>query len=324
MSYGRAVADWFAFVRKYADIYKGQSNFADVAIVCSASGRFVEKDIASDRHPSSRGLLTDGSIPVSGILREQLTDKDLASKYRCIVMPPVPMLSDAEAAGVINYIRSGGALVLIGISGNYDERALRRDEDPLAKLYQTLGVNINSPDDMPLAAMPIKNGNGYLCYFSNRRQGSDIPGLAEVVQRLRRAPSLVRVYGGQFVEATLMHRTGSLLLNVLNYDVTVEAELVPAKNIGIDLQIPPGKKVKKVTIFTPGKEPEPFKFETIKKVYNPKIQTRPTETDTYVGIIADKSPKLIEPEPTEKNISLRLMATLPELYVYTAVLVDLE
>jgi len=285
--YGRSARDWYQFIRKYGDIYKKQSNFADVAVVCSSSFFYTEKKVSSARHSSAHNLLTDGTIPAVGILSQDLVDSDLVLKYRCIVLPPVPMLSIEETEGLIKYVRSGGALIIAGVSGTHDKRAVPYDKNVLRKLYRILGVDLKSSKNLPIATSSF--GNGQLVYLSISDTEDKIPELSAILERMRQSQPLVEVKGSNFIKVTLMHRKDppAILVNLLNYDVTIDREIIPAKDISLTLEIPKGRTVSKVSRYSPNDKPVNPDYKIDKKTDFIRIVAKIPEINIYSGILVE-------------------------------------
>ncbi len=295
-AYGRGVAQWLRFVRENEALYREQSTLADVGVVCSTSAYYVG---VSPWFLTSFRLLADSKTPAVALLPDQLTDTSLGARYRCLVLPPTPMLSDAEIAGLVRYVTSGGSLILIGESGGYDQRGLARERNALVDLYQALQVDLKQPpQDVPVAAF----GHGKLAYIAAPPgeetvymaeggqfdwKGSTFLGLAAVVERLRQAPPLLKVEAGPLVEATLMHRQNpaALLVNILNYDITYQTAAKPAKDIVVDVAIPAGRQVTKATALSPGAEPRELKIVTTAEGGATRARVKLPEVMTYAAVV---------------------------------------
>jgi hypothetical protein len=270
--YERAVRQWFQFLQKHEKAFRGQSSFADVGVVCSLSGIYVGLPT-----PFYECLdqLEAARVPFAALLTEQLMSNCLSEKYRCVLLPQTPMLSDAEAAALLHFVRSGGALVLIGPSGEYDQRGAKRKTPVLRQLYAALGGNSYA-----------NLGRGKLAHVQ-----SPDAALGDLVRKMRNADPLVTVSGGEFVRTTLMHRRDppAILVNVLNYDVGIDRALTPAKNVEIDLELPPGRTPTSVTALSPTSDPQRLTFQL-----------------------------------APSGSVLRLLIQAPEVFVYTGVLVELR
>ncbi len=82
-AYARAVEEWLTFIRERADIFAGQSNLADVGVVCSLSAYYLGREPA---FMPTLGALDAHGIAFEALLPEDLESDDLAGRLRVIVL----------------------------------------------------------------------------------------------------------------------------------------------------------------------------------------------------------------------------------------------
>lgn len=265
--YAAAVHEWFAFIREHAAIFDGQSNLADVGVVCSLSAYYLGGKPA---FLPTLGALDAHGIPAEALLPEDLTAKDLAARLRTIVLPPTPMLSNAQIHGLRRFVEEGGRVVMLGESGTHDERGVPRGAGSL--MLPAGGGEGGDPSVGRVVVLPLEDG---------------VDVAARWAGRLRSAPALLRVQGGRFVRGTLMHRLEppALLVNLLNYDAPTTGPPRPAAGVEVTVALPEDREVAQVTAFAPGWEPMAWPFEVIERDGERFVTCTAPEFEVYCALL---------------------------------------
>jgi len=266
-AYASAVHEWLTFIRERADLFAGQSNLADVGVVCSLSAYYLGGEAA---FMPTLGALDAHGIPFEALLPEDLEASDLAERLRVILLPPTPMLSDAQMGGLSRYVEDGGRLVMLGESGTHDERGVTRRRS-------ATGLLIDDSASARIVALASE-------------EGAD--AAARWVGRLRGAQPLLRVRGGRFVRGTLMHRAEppALLVNLLNYDAPTTAPPAPAAGVEVTVALPADARVTRVTAFAPGREPVALPFEAIDRGGERLVTCSAPEFEVYCALLVSLAP----------------------------------
>lgn len=124
------------FHREHEDLYMGSTLCPLVAVVSSTKseeryGRERGQELVGDAYRGAYRALVEEHIPFVVVPDTALPEKQRSgelAKYRCVVLPNVAALSDAEASAIDAYVRGGGGLVATFESGHFDEAGRRRDK----------------------------------------------------------------------------------------------------------------------------------------------------------------------------------------------------
>jgi hypothetical protein len=220
-----------------------------------------------------------------GIAHVLLVEDDLAGagldKFDVIVVPYLPLLSADKQRALMRYVERGGALLILGRSGVKDQYNVPLKDGPLASL---LG-RAEYPDQalarkhkegrvefvpLPLVAsrylIPMKSRGEFTTFGPTMADlFADIP---EGYTRNRIDPALRRILEtvadkvtglgaarltrlaqpAPYVEVTSMVTATQerMLIHLVNYDVTLDGEITPARDIVVEAVPPRGKRVRSV------------------------------------------------------------------------------
>jgi hypothetical protein len=219
-----------------------------------------------------------------GIAHVMLTEQDCLNNalydYDLIVVPYLPLISQNVQAQLVRYAKKGGILLLLGECGTKNEYNVTHEDIVLLNLLggktypkRTVDRRVGSgtvsfiPLDIPphrfLISIPAQ-GDGTTFGPSMADLFPDIPegytrnrmdrGLRRILDLTVKKSELLLssnvhvVHGSSFVEmTTMMNRSAkSMLFHLVNYDVTIEGTITPAKNMTIQVLIPEGQNIKEI------------------------------------------------------------------------------
>jgi hypothetical protein len=142
------------------------------------------------------------------------------NRYRVLVLAGCVALSDRQIEQIRRYVNSGGRICIVGNAGNYDEWLIPRERPALDDLPAAGVVRIEEDDD--------------------------------VVSAVRRACNnrlSVSIRAGSGLCSELTEQPGRRLVHLVNYRVDG-----PVKDVSVRLRLPPGRRVKAVTLVSPERE----------------------------------------------------------------------
>jgi hypothetical protein len=221
----------------------------------------------------------------NGISHLMLTGDDLLTpalnQFDLVIVPYLPLLSAEQQEHLLDYAKSGNTLLVLGASGSKDQYGVRQSQIPLAKVFagnkypdntQTRTVGKGKVIFIPLSIpssrflIPMKSQGDYTTFGPT--MADLFPDIPEGYTRNRIDPSLrstlEKVAGtvgnalgtgvtrltqpAPYVEInSMLETTGKrMLVHVVNYNVTVEGAVTPARNLQLQVALPPGKTVGKV------------------------------------------------------------------------------
>jgi hypothetical protein len=214
-----------------------------------------------------------------------------------VVVPYLPLMSSENQRALVRYAKSGGTLLVIGASGNKDQYGLSQRQVPLAQLLGSgqypaaevarsvgKGLALFVPVQIPPSRflIPMKSHGDYTTFgptmadvfadipegYTRNRIDRDLrhllervagkvgEGLGTRMTRLTSAAPLVEI-------TTMMEKTERwMLLHVVNYDVTVDGTITPARDLKVQVAIPRGKTARSVTWSGTLTEMKPLKYKT--------------------------------------------------------------
>ena len=271
----------YAFFKENEQNLVGAKLAANTAIFCSINQFY--SDEFSYFHPASRVLADNGIAHVMTVERD-FTAAELA-KYKTLILPYVPLLSDEQIRTIKAFVQNGGGLVVIGLSSAKDENGLPRRNLGLAEL---LGFDLRQA---PVAITRREFGKGRAIFIPfnpipvgrGDTEATPLPddqmmyGQGKFPDRIKEAfaalPEAVawaaadefsgKLFAPSMVEMTTMEQKEKNLQLVLlvNYQVTLDGVVTPAANVRVRLQIPEDKKVARVTAGSPINKTIGVRFE---------------------------------------------------------------
>jgi len=284
----------YAFFEKNEKNLIGAKLAANVGIFCSINQFY--SDEFSYFNPASRVLADNGIAHVMTVERD-FSPVELA-KYRVLVLPYVPLLSDFEVETIKDYVNNGGGLVVLGLSSFKDENGLRRKNlglsDVLGFDLQDTPVEVTKKDVgkgkvvfIPFNPLPVGKGDtrrtplpdDHMMYGQGKfpaRIRASFEAIPEAVEWAAEGKLSGKLSAPYTVEFTTMKQKEKDLqfVHLVNYNMNLDGEVKPAENVKVRLMVPEGKKVSRLTIGSP-------LYDTKKISFNKKEQFIEFEIPTF-------------------------------------------
>ncbi len=235
-----------------------------------------------------------------GIAHVMIPDGDLSSSplhgYDLIVVPYLPLLSAAQQNALVGFAKAGGTVLVLGKSGFKNEYNLPQERPVLASAlggsYPQSQVNQKTGAGrivfIPFAIpqnrflIPMKSQGEYTTFGPTMADlFADIPEgytrnridpalrrildkLADTVATLLEKRTTRLLSPAPYIELTTMSDKSEnrMLLHVVNYNVTVDGDITPARGIRVQVSPPRGKSVRGIQYCGTLGEMHPVKWET--------------------------------------------------------------
>jgi hypothetical protein len=259
--------NYIKFYHKNFDYYRSIDNVADVAILRSYSTMAFNNDRPYQSTFLFEQALIQEKIPFDIIFDDNL--KDL-SKYKVLVLADQECLSDEKLDLIRAFVNQGGGLVATEHSSLLTEWRQRKLDFGLSDLLQVKAPGwhgTRSPED--ILNIPIQKnqvGKGRVVYIPEVKPSTPKPAtvamtnlywklpvnLKELIESVQWASGnnlSLNIEAPLTVTMELLQKEdkSALILHLVNFD----AKNPSVKNIKVDIQVPEGKKVTKVTVMTP-------------------------------------------------------------------------
>ncbi len=204
---------YIRFFNARRDLLRDAAVVADVAVLRN----FPSQVFADPKHAELtyrvEQAMIENRVPFQIIFDHQLAD---LGRYRALVLAGCVAFSDEQIDRIKRFVSDGGRLCVIGPAGEYDQWLRPRSTDPFADLSPDHVVRVGAQDDV-LAAVRRSCAN---------RLSLDVESPV-----------------GLGVELT--EQTHRRLVHLVNY----REEHI--HDVGIELRVPAGKRVKSVTLAAP-------------------------------------------------------------------------
>jgi len=281
----------YAFFKENENNLVGAKLAANIGIFCSINQFY--SDEFSYFNPASRVLADNGIAHVMTVERDFSVEE--LNKYEVLVLPYVPLMSDFQIAEFKKYVQNGGGLVVMGLSSLKDEFGRRRDNLGLSDI---LGFDLqDTPIEMiqkevgkgriafiPLNVLPVGKGDtrntplpdDHMMYgqgkFPLRVKGA-FDSLPAAVEWAAAGKLSAKMTGPYTVEMTTMEQISNNLqaIHLVNYNMNLDGEVTPAKDISVKFRVPDGKKVAKVTFGSPLSSTKEISYQKADKYIDFKI-----------------------------------------------------
>ncbi|MBN2008800.1 beta-galactosidase trimerization domain-containing protein [candidate division KSB1 bacterium] len=235
-----------------------------------------------------------------GITHTMLVEDDLLSdvhkQFDLIVLPYLPLLSVEKQTALKRYVENGGSLLVLGETGKKDQYNLPHADIPLAALFgkgypnelTSIQVGSGKACFVPLAIpksrfrIPTKTKGEFTTFgptmadlFADIPEGYTRgridPALMQKLETV--ADQIITQFNGNltrlvkpqpYLEMTTMMQKSDdrMLVHLVNYDVTVDGVITPAKNVDIQLMLPKGKQIKSLMFNGMLSELSPVEFDS--------------------------------------------------------------
>jgi len=270
---------YIKFFHNNFNYYHDIHNIADVAVLLSYSTMAFNNDRPYQSTFLVEQALIQEKIPFDIIFDDNL--KDL-SKYKVLVLADQECLSDEKLDLIRKFVNQGGGLIATEHTSLYTEWRQRKRDFGLNDLFNVTAPEwhgTDSPED--ILNIPVQKreiGKGRIVYIPELIPSIPKPPAAAMSSRFWKLPvnsnelieSVKWASGNSLsinieapltvtMELNLKEDKSALILHLLNFD----SRNPSVKNIKVDVQVPEGEKVTKITVLTPdGRDNLTAKFST--------------------------------------------------------------
>jgi hypothetical protein len=274
----QGATDMYAFLAANEPKLIGAQLYSNVAILASLKQYLADE--LSFAFTSSR-MLAD-----KGIAHDLIVETDLSTarinKYGLILVPYLPLMNLEEQKALQNYARSGGVVILLGRCGQKDGYnviqkknifldVLEARQWPTETVKKKIGkgklvyIPFEIPADKFLVQMKV--AGDYTTYGPTMAdlfadipevytRGRIHPGLKAVLDTV--TTKIIDLLDGKitrllrstpYVEITSMIQAekNKMLVHLVNYNVTIDGVITPARDLSVQLVVPEGMRATKVS-----------------------------------------------------------------------------
>jgi hypothetical protein len=234
---------------------------SNVAVVASNNQFLADEltfSLSASRVLADRGI--GHVVAVEGDL-----ELPVLRQYDLVILPYLPLLSAPAQQALVSYVEQGGKLIILGKTGIKDRYNLPHSKVILA------GLVGGSYPDQPVSRR-VKKGQVEFIPLSipasrfGAHLKSDFADIPDAVVRDQIDPQLRQILEGvagkveqmlpnrltrlagkhPFVEINSMVTPANnrMLVHLVNYDLTLDGDITPAKNVDVEVVVPAGKKVR--------------------------------------------------------------------------------
>ncbi len=303
----------YRFLAANEEKLTGARMYGNIGVV--ASLRQYLADELSFAFSASR-VLADKGIAHVMIAEDDLLSPTALAPFDLVVVPYLPLMSARHQEGLVRFARSGGTVLVFGASGVKDEHNLPHTRPPLAGLFGSGGYGQSEATRsagkgqavyLPLSIPPsrfliqLKARGEYTTFgptmadvFADIPQGytrnqmdpalrRELENMADRVSSLLGARVTRLVSGPAYVELTTMLEKNAhrLLVHFVNYDVTLDGTITPARGLRAQVALPAGKKARSLAYSGSLGAMHPLEFETTRQNGRQVLTFEPEETGIY-------------------------------------------
>ena len=270
----KVTGEYLDFYRQNKDMYEDSVDLTNVGLLRSyASLTYNSADTELCTELVEQALIEAG-VPFDLVFDDGLRD---LSKYKALVLPNCECLSDAQISMLRGYVESGGGLIAIGQTGQYDEWRRVRVTPGLAGMVDRQDGTLEYPGkvDAGAALAPRatkkKFGRGRVAYLPAIDFDGTLPPLQpyyelgkEYWKRPKNWKELVELVDwatedqvpvqlnaprGVAINSTSQLLKRRAFIHVVNYD---RSNAAPAKTIELGVRLPKNQQPFRVTVHAPG------------------------------------------------------------------------
>ena len=207
---GVPLKQYMNFLRDHEDVYAGSQPLANVGLYYAPPSLDYDRDAAQASIQGIEQVMLQHQIPFNIILGlaggpQFAQDLVIAANQR--------LLSDDEAEALRGHVARGGALLVTGETGRYDENRRERGADALADIYGNAGV-VHLPGT-PEAAPPGPEGRVSPLYPYLPQSHAE---LAATISAATPRGLIVEVDAGEYVSVDVWRTAdGRVAVHLINY-----------------------------------------------------------------------------------------------------------
>jgi hypothetical protein len=255
----------------------GAQLYSNVGILASLNQYLADEQ--SFAFTTSR-VLTDKGITHTFLVEADLIPSRL-DQFDVVILPYLPLMSVENQDALIDFVKEGGNLFILGQTGINDQYNLPNNhipfleanelvEYPKDKLIKSLGKGkiIFMPLEIPshkfLTVMELKGdattfGSSMVDIFADvpeaYTRNKIHPELRQILENLANevkdiSPDHLTILKNEssFVELTTMRNNDKYILaHLVNYNVTIDGDITPATDVKVQIAVPEGFSVKNIT-----------------------------------------------------------------------------
>ena len=268
--------EMYSFLVKSRPDFIGSHLYSNIAILGSLNQYLADEQ--SFAFSTSRVFADKGISHVFIVEDDLLTNK--INEFDLIILPRIPLLNSEKQNALVEFVKRGGRLIVLGETGIKDKYNLPNKNIPLLEsagfseypstsLSQIIGKGeiLFIPLDIPAHKFLTKIEQKEGTFFGSSMVDvfADVPEaytrdnmhpelrkklnlLADESIKLLNSKTTMINGENKFVEMSVMKRNDEhLLIHLVNYNVTVDGDITPAKDIKAQIVIPQGQSIKKIT-----------------------------------------------------------------------------
>lgn len=272
----QGATDIYKFLAANREYLTGSHLYSNIGIVASLNQFLADEQ--SFAFSTSR-VLSDNGINHIFLVEDDLTSSSL-NMFDLIILPYLPLLSMKNQNNLVDFVKQGGKLIILGSSGIKNEFNLSNEKIPFLDVVKLSiypegklvhpyyeGEIIFLPLEIPdHKFLTVQETNPDATTFGSSMVDvfADVP---EAYTRANMHPDLKPILnnlaaevrnvltghlsalepGLPFIEFTTMLKSNEhILVHLVNYNVTVEGDITSSKEIKAQIVIPGGSKVKKI------------------------------------------------------------------------------
>jgi len=307
----------YNFLHQNESALVGAHKTGNAAILASMNQYFAREQ--SYTFSLSRVLADQGTAHVLFIEDDILNGR--IKNFDLIVMPYIPLLSAVKQTALVKYVEEGGTLLILGRSGIKDEFNVPHNTVILESLFpggaypgHNLDVQVKKgvasfiPLVLPESKFLVdaKEASEFTTFGPSMAdvfadipegytRGKIDPGLHNVLTEVSEKITALldgrisQLYNNTpFVELSVMQnkKKNRLLIHLVNYDVTIDGVITPARNTRVRVAIPDGKRPGALTFSGTLDRMQPVEYNTIGTGKHRVIEFEADRVDIYgLGIL---------------------------------------
>jgi len=272
----QGATDIYKFLANNRKYLSGSHLYSNIGILASLNQFLADEQ--SFAFSTSR-LLTDNGINHIFLVEDDLNLSNL-NTFELIILPYLPLLSLQNQQVLIEYVKRGGKLIILGGTGIKNQYNLLNEKisflDVLKLSSFPKNKSIQQLEKGKIIFLPLKIPHHKFLTFQKANADAttfgssmvdifaDVPeaytranmhpdlktilnNLAAEVRNILDGHLTVIETGLPFIEFTTMLKSNEhILVHLVNYNVTVEGYITPSKEIKTRIVIPDGSKVKRI------------------------------------------------------------------------------
>jgi hypothetical protein len=201
-----ALGQYIDFVKKNESFMQSSQPVKDIAVLHTFASLAYNPQYASDQVSAAEEILIRG-----GFSWEVIFDDDInqLNKYPLLVLSGQTHLSDQSCIAIKSFVDKGGAVVMIGDNGLYDDEGRLLSGNRLSSLKNNSVIRVNA---IGMRKVSNRSWGIFVRLPSNWKQ------LAETIEKVASGHLSARLHDASDVALSAYHGTrGQLIIHLVNY-----------------------------------------------------------------------------------------------------------